>query len=106
MRRILITALIYCATSLVTAQQSRPATPPASVQMMTVDGIMRGPKLIGTSPSAVRWSKDSTKIYFTWQKAGEERSGTFVVNKDGSGLKLMTQEEVRAIEAPLPGRLD
>src|SRR4051812_41830888 len=105
MRRILITALALCATTLVTAQQ-RPASPAPAASMLTVDGIMRGPKLIGTSPAAVRWSKDSSKIYFTWQKAGEERSGTFVVNRDGSGLKLLTQDEVRAIETPLTGRFD
>jgi dipeptidyl aminopeptidase/acylaminoacyl peptidase len=108
MRRFLIPVLTCCATALTTAQQAPkppvPATTP--VQMLSVDGIMRGPKLIGASPSAVRWSKDSSKIYFTWQKAGEERSGTWVVNKDGSGLKLMTPEEVRTIDTPLTGRFD
>jgi dipeptidyl aminopeptidase/acylaminoacyl peptidase len=106
MRRILVLTLTLCATVLVAAQ-SRPAAPPAApVQMLSVDGIMRGPKLIGASPSAVRWSRDSSKIYFTWQKAGEERSGTFVVNRDGTGLKPLTAEETRAIEAPLTGRYD
>jgi dipeptidyl aminopeptidase/acylaminoacyl peptidase len=111
MRRVLIPALVLCAVPWAAAQAPVPATKPAApvgapAQMLTVDGIMRGPKLVGTSPTAVRWSKDSSKIYFSWQQASKERSATFSVNKDGSGLREMTPEEVRGIEAPQTGRLD
>jgi len=106
MRRILIPFLTCCATVLVSAQQKPAAPASAPVQMLTVDGIMRGPKLIGSSPAGVRWSKDSSKIYFTWQKAGEERSATWMVNKDGTGLRVLTPEEVRGLDAPATGRFD
>jgi dipeptidyl aminopeptidase/acylaminoacyl peptidase len=86
------------------AQKPAASTPMA--QMLTVDSIMRGPKLVGASPSAIRFSRDSSKIYFTWQKAGEERSATFSVNRDGTGLKQLTPEELRAIDAPRTGRFD
>ena len=74
--------------------------------MLTIDSIMRGPKLVGNPPSAVRWSKDSSKVYFSWQKAADERSATYAVNRDGTGLKQLTPEEVRAIETPQTGRFD
>ena len=73
---------------------------------LTVDSIMRGPALVGTPPAGVRWSRDSSKAYFTWQKAGEERAATWVVNRDGTGLKQLTEEEGRNLDVPQTGRLD
>ena len=67
---------------------------------------MRGPALVGASPSAVRWSKDSSKAYFTWQKAGDARSSTYVVNRDGSGMRQLTEEEGRNLDVPQAGRPD
>jgi dipeptidyl aminopeptidase/acylaminoacyl peptidase len=58
--------------------------------MLTVDSIMRGPKLVGNAPTNIRWSKDSSKIYFSWQKAADDRAETYVVNRDGSGLAPFT----------------
>ena len=67
---------------------------------------MRGPKLVGSPPTGIRWSRDSSKIYFTWQQASEERSSTYVVNRDGTSLKKLTTEEARTIDAAPAGRLD
>jgi dipeptidyl aminopeptidase/acylaminoacyl peptidase len=92
------------ASSWLAAQQA--ASKAAPQPMLTVDSIMRGPKLVGASPSAIRWSKDSTQVYFSWQKAADERSATFSVGKDGTGLKQLSPEEVRGIEATRTGRLD
>ncbi|HUR22153.1 MAG TPA: hypothetical protein VMZ90_15155, partial [Vicinamibacterales bacterium] len=78
----------------------------AASTMLTVDSIMRGPALVGTPPTGVRWSRDSSKAYFSWQKAGEERAATFVVNRDGTGLKQLTEEEGRNLDVPQAGRLD
>jgi len=42
---------------------------------LTIEKIMRDPKWIGISPSNIRWSDDSKKIYFNWnadQNAAEE----------------------------------
>src|SRR4030095_5573839 len=106
MRRVLpVFVLALAGTAWLLAAPQKPAAT-AVGPMLTIDSIMRGPKLIGAAPIAGRFPKDSAKIYFTWQKAGEERSGTFVVNRDGTGLKQLTQDEIRAIEAPLTGRLD
>lgn len=65
---------------------------------LTIDSIMRGPALVGYEPTGVRWSADSKKIYFTWKRADEARlaeTSTYVVNADGSGLRKLSEEEVR-----------
>ena len=71
---------------------------------LTIDNIMRGPALVGYEPTAVRWSADSKKIYFSWKRADEPRNGetsTYVVNADGSGLRKLSEEEAR--QAPPTG---
>ncbi len=73
MRRILTLALLVASAPWLLAQSKPAPAPPAA--MLTVDSIMRGPKLVGSAPSAVRWSKDSSKIYFSWQKAGRRSRG-------------------------------
>jgi dipeptidyl aminopeptidase/acylaminoacyl peptidase len=127
MRRFL-TILVLCAacTWLVSAQQPQAVTPapaksPATATQaspaksadakavpftLTVDNIMKGDKLIGSSPTAVRWAPDSSKIYFSWQKPGEDRASTYSVNRDGADLKQLTPEEVRQIPTAPAGRLD
>jgi dipeptidyl aminopeptidase/acylaminoacyl peptidase len=107
MRRFLTVSVSFAlATGLLTADQ-RPAAPqPAQSPMLTVDGIMRGPKLVGSAPTAVRWSRDSSKIYFSWQKPGEDRAGTYSVGRDGSGLKLLTADEARTLDVAETGRFD
>jgi dipeptidyl aminopeptidase/acylaminoacyl peptidase len=74
--------------------------------MLTVDSIMRGPKLVGVAPTAVRWSKDSSKVYFTWQKPDETRPATYAVNRDGSGLRQLSTDEARALDVTPAGRFD
>ena len=67
---------------------------------LTIDNIMRGPDLVGYEPTGVRWSPDSTKIYFTWKLAGEPRNGdtaTYVVNADGSGLRKLSEDETKQV---------
>ena len=74
---------------------------------LTVDNIMRGPGLIGYEPTAVRWSQDSQRVYFRWKQASEPRTkepDTYTVNRDGSGLKKLTEDEAR-IQAPGGGDL-
>ena len=111
MRRLTaLTALVLLTGTWLAADQraAAPAAPAAKpvVMPMTVDSIMRGPALVGASPSAVRWSKDSSKAYFTWQKAGDARSSTYVVNRDGSGMRQLTEEEGRNLDVPQAGRPD
>jgi len=106
MRRTL-TLVVFCAVGIAPmAANSRPASaaapgaPPAA--MLTVDSIMRGPKLVGSAPTNVRWSADSSKIYFSWQKAADDRATTYVANRDGTGLAPFTGTP----DTPVAGRFD
>src|SRR5262245_61066567 len=85
---LLITQLSY-------AKQS---APPQKKFDLTVDSIMRGPRLVGYSPSGVYWSQDSQRVYFRWKQADEPRlkeMSLYVVNSDGTGLRRLTDEEAR-----------
>ncbi len=65
---------------------------------LTIDSIMRGPELVGYEPSAARWSGDSQKIYFEWKQASDpvlNAMDTYQVNRDGSGLRKLTDEEAK-----------
>src|SRR5437773_11873671 len=37
---------------------------------LTVESIMRGPDLVGTAPSNVRFSADGRYVYFAWRSPG------------------------------------
>ena len=116
MRRLtVLTALVFTTAAAPWLMAERQAAKPSAAagaaaasgtMTLTVDSIMRGPALVGSAPTGVRWSRDSSKAYFTWQKAGEERAATFVVNRNGSGLKQLTEEESRNLDVPQAGRLD
>jgi dipeptidyl aminopeptidase/acylaminoacyl peptidase len=114
MRRFLTLCAIFAAagTWYVHAQQPAskgPAANPSAAAApftLSIDGIMSGPKLVGTPPTAVRFLPDSSKIVFSWQKPGEDRPATYVVNRDGTDLKRLTPEEARQLPATPTGRLD
>ncbi|MES2061561.1 MAG: prolyl oligopeptidase family serine peptidase [Bacteroidota bacterium] len=46
---------------------------------LTVEKIMRDPKWMGVSPSNIRWSDDSKKIYFNWNPDKTERDELFYI---------------------------
>jgi dipeptidyl aminopeptidase/acylaminoacyl peptidase len=78
--------------------QTRPAPPPAKSFQLTVDSIMRGPRLVGYPPAGVYWSQDSQRIYFRWKQADEPRlkeMSLYVVNRDGTGLRRLTDDEAK-----------
>ena len=81
-----------------------PARAPASKPFeLTVDSIMRGPRLVGYPPSGVYWSQDSQRIYFRWKQADEPRlkeMSLYVVNRDGSGLRRLSDDEARQALPP------
>ena len=65
---------------------------------LTIENIMRGPGLYGYEPNAVRWAGDSQRIYFTWKQASDpidKPNDTYVVNRDGSGLRKLSEDEAR-----------
>jgi dipeptidyl aminopeptidase/acylaminoacyl peptidase len=65
---------------------------------LTIDNIMRGPELVGFEPANPRWSPDSAHVYFQWKKYTDKDAApmdTYTANRDGSGLRKLTDEEVR-----------
>ena len=65
---------------------------------LTIDNIMRGSELYGYEPASVRWSGDSQRIYFQWKQASDPREkplDTYVVNRDGSGLRKLSEDEAK-----------
>jgi dipeptidyl aminopeptidase/acylaminoacyl peptidase len=70
---------------------------------LTIDNIMRGPGLVGHEPTAIRWSYDSSKLYFLWKHYNdplETPMDTYVVNRDGSGLRKLTDDEAKLAPPP------
>jgi dipeptidyl aminopeptidase/acylaminoacyl peptidase len=72
---------------------------------MTVDSIMRGPDLVGYPPTELRWSGDSSKLYFEWRKPGEEEASTYVVDKTGGEPSKLSKDEAKNAP-PANGRWD
>lgn len=65
---------------------------------LTVDSIMRGPRLVGYPPTGVYWSQDSQRVYFRWKQADEARlkeTSLYVVNRDGTGLRRLSDDEAK-----------
>ncbi len=75
---------------------------------LSVDSIMRGPKLVGYPPTGLRWSGDSARLYFEWRRPGEDEPATYVVGRDGGGRDPAAVEGrpfrgARAAARPVPG---
>src|SRR5438067_1137361 len=65
---------------------------------LTIDNIMRGPNLVGYEPMQIRWAGDNSKVYFQWKKASDPIAApldTYVVSRDATGLRKLTEEEAR-----------
>ena len=100
----LVILLIAAHSTPAVAQRNGTRSQPASAGSvngrfaLTIDNIMRGFELVGYEPRAVRWSQDGQRIYFQWKPASERREkdfDTYTVNRDGSGLKKLTEAEAR-----------
>ena len=85
-------------------QAFRPASPPNQAVRsaaakngfeLTVDSIMRGPKLVGYPPTGLRWSGDSARLYFDWRRPGEDEASTWVVAREGGEPRRLTDAERR-----------
>src|SRR5262245_15773773 len=75
---------------------AHPPTAPGKSFELTVDSIMRGPKLVGYPPTGLRWSGDSSRLYFEWRRPGEEEPATYVVGRDGGEPRRLSDEERRS----------
>ena len=72
---------------------------------LSVDSIMRGPKLVGYPPTGLRWSGDSSWLYFEWRKPGDDDASTWVVSRVGGEPRKLTDDE-RRTAPPVNGRWD
>lgn len=63
---------------------------------LTVDSVMRGPKLVGYPPTGLRWAGDSSRLYFEWRQAGDIEPSTWVVGRDGQHLRKLSDDERRS----------
>lgn len=94
-----LAALCCLASSAASAQPAKPFE-------LTIENIMRGPGLVGYEPTAIRWSQDGSKVFFQWKQATDPTSkpfDTYVVNRDGSGLHKLTEDEARYSAPPAQG---
>ncbi|HWZ02523.1 MAG TPA: hypothetical protein VNX40_02870, partial [Mucilaginibacter sp.] len=66
----LFTLLLLAASIAASAQK---------LDTLTIEKIMRDPKWIGVSPSAIHWADDSKKIYFNWNPNNSERDELFSI---------------------------
>jgi dipeptidyl aminopeptidase/acylaminoacyl peptidase len=75
-----------------------PAAEPAAAPAfeLTVDGIMRGPLLVGHAPEELRWSGDSRELFFEWRLGGEDEAATWVVIPGQRPRRLSDDERKRA----------
>ena len=76
--------------------------------VLTVDHIMQGPNLYGYAPANVRWAGDNQRIFFDWKQHSEpieKDTDTYVVNRDGSGLKKLSDTE-KKLAPPVSGAFD
>ena len=69
--------------------------PPPKFEL-TVDSIMRGPKLVGYPQTGLRWSGDSSRLYFEWRRPGDDEAATYVIGRDGGEPRRLTDEERRS----------
>jgi hypothetical protein len=98
---------VLAALVVIVAAAAHPAGAPAPAARfpLTVDSIMRGPKLVGYPPTGLRWSGDSRRLYFEWRRPQDDEAATWVVTRDGTDLRKLSDEERRSAP-PVNGAWD
>jgi dipeptidyl aminopeptidase/acylaminoacyl peptidase len=102
---LVLAAAPHHAAAQASATARRPVAPAAARVALTVDSIMRGPTLVGYPPSSLRWSGDGQRLYFEWQPRDEDEPATWIVARDGSGLRRLSEDE-RRLAPPVGGLPD
>jgi dipeptidyl aminopeptidase/acylaminoacyl peptidase len=72
------------------------------LETLTIEKIMRDPKWIGTSPSNIRWSNDSKKIYFNWNPEKGDRNELYSITPTDAKTQKVNLDERKAL-APANG---
>ena len=117
-KRILPLAVVLFATGVLLASGPDPQGPttksaaaPAKgtsqvkVFPLTVDSIMRGPKLVGYEPTGLRWSADSKELYFEWRRPQDDEAATWVVSREGGEPRKLTDDQRKDV-TPVGGTWD
>jgi dipeptidyl aminopeptidase/acylaminoacyl peptidase len=73
---------------------------------LSVDSIMRGPRLVGYPQTGLRWSGDSSRLYFEWRRPGDDEAATYVVGKGGGEPRRLSDEERRSAPPATGGMWD
>lgn len=64
---------------------------------LSIEKIMRDPKWMGVSPSNIRWSDDSKKVYFNWNPDNAERDELFFITPNNTKPQKVSAMERRDI---------
>jgi len=90
------------------AQSAAAATrmAPAPGLQLSVESIMRGPRLVGYPPSGLRWSGDARELYFEWRRPGDEEPATYAVKREGGEPRKLTDEERKLVPPAGGGQWD
>jgi dipeptidyl aminopeptidase/acylaminoacyl peptidase len=94
--RAALVALAISVSGVSNGPFAAPKAASTSTFPLTVDSIMRGPKLVGYPPSDLRWSGDSKELYFEWRMPDEDEPATWVAGKSGGPPRRLTDEERRS----------
>ena len=87
------------------ATGSQPDRGPARLAL-TVESIMRGPALVGYPPGGLRWSSDSSELYFEWRRPGEDEASPSAVRRDGGEPRKLGEEERKLVPPASGGQWD
>jgi len=71
---------------------------PAQQSKLSIETVMQGPRYSGYTPTNLRWSGDSQRVYFSWKRHTDPISApfdTYVVNRDGANLTKLSEAEAR-----------
>ena len=97
-RLVYAAAVSVVAASVTLAGAPAKKTPPAAKAgfELSVDSIMRGPKLVGYPPTGLRWSGDSKSLYFEWRHPNDDEASTWVVSREGGEPRKLSDTERRS----------
>jgi dipeptidyl aminopeptidase/acylaminoacyl peptidase len=65
------------------------------LEVLTVEKIMRDPKWVGVSPTKIRWSDDSKKVYFNWNPDKAEHDEQYAITTSNLKPQKATVNERR-----------
>ena len=103
MQRAILVAAAAVAAAALPCRGQQPAQQPAAAFDLSIENIMRGPELYGTSPSRVRFSDDSRFVYFRWRRPEVDTAdAAYRVPVSGGEPERLTQEQEDSLY-PQPG---